>query len=218
MPTSPIATFINHDLHNKFGVLRTANGMLEMLIEKLPEEEREPFQRQALLINQTLDRLSESVGNYTDCLKLEILLDEVHTIDLNYEVEKLCTALNKIGWNVQADKNFGEIEMNEEVFSYITNTVIGTIKSFGTEPMLEIRQGDQFELIFAFKDGPGDKSDYKNIRELLNGKIKPEALPHYFNLYFANYLLMKKNGSIQLEYLEPGTMAFYLKTGKNNLS
>ena len=216
MPTSPIATFINHDLHNKFGVLRTANGMLEMLLEKLPQEDREPLEKQALLINQTLDRLSQSVGNYTDCLKLEYLMEEEQSIDINYEVEKLSNDLKRKGWEIHTDKNFGEFVMNDEGFSYIIKTIVDTIKSFETETSLEIKKGDQHEMIFAFKDVPGDKSSYKNIRELLNGKLKPEALPHYFNLFFANYLLMKKNGSIQLEYLEPGTMAFHLKMGKIN--
>lgn len=211
MPTSPIATFINHDLHNKFGVLRTANGMLEMLLEKLPEDQREPFEKQALLINQTLDRLSSSVINYTDCLKLESLLDEEESLDLNYEIERLTNDLDKNGWVIQTDKNFDPILINDEIFSYLLHTIIDTIKSLNNEPGIDIKKGDQFEIIFAFNDVPGDKSNYKNIRELLNGKLKPEAVPHYFNLFFADFLLRKKNGKIELEYLEPGTMAFHVK-------
>lgn len=142
-------------------------------------------------------------------------MEEEHSIDINYEVEKLSNDLKRKGWEIHTDKNFGEFVMNDEGFSYIIKTIVDTIKSFETETSLEIKKGDQHEIIFAFKDVPGDKSSYKNIRELLNGKLKPEALPHYFNLFFANYLLMKKNGSIQLEYLEPGTMTFHLKMGKN---
>jgi hypothetical protein len=216
MPTSPIATFINHDLHNKFGVLRNATGMLEMILEKLPEVEREKVEKQALLINQTLDRLSQSVINYTDCLKLEYLTEQEQSIDINYEFEKLINELKGKGWVIQSDKSFETMVMNEEVFSYIIKTIVETINSLNTEPVLEIKKSDQHEIIFAFKDVAEDRSSYKNIRELLNGKLKPEALPHFFNLFFANYLLNKKNGNIQLEYLEPGTMGFHLKLGKNN--
>ncbi len=213
MPTSPIATFLNHDLHNKFGVLRTANGMLEMLLEKLPEDQRDVFGKQALLINQTLDQLSISVENYTDCLKLEYLMADEHLIDINYEVEKLINDVSVEGWEIRTDKNFDELMMNDEVFSFIIKTIVDTIRTFDTEKFLEIKKGSDQELIFAFKDVSGDKSHYKNIRELLNGKLKPEALPHYFNLFFAEHLLMKNEGNIRLEYLEPGTMAFFLKMG-----
>jgi len=122
--------------------------------------------------------------------------------------------LKRKGWETHADKNFDELVMNDEVYAYIIKTIVDTIFSFDTETILEIKKGDQHEIIFAFKDVPGDKSNYKNIRELLNGKLKPEALPHYFNLFFANYLLTKIDGNIRMEYLEPGTMAFYFKMGK----
>lgn len=215
MPTSPIATFINHDLHNKFGVLRTANGMLEMLLEKLPPDQREPLEKQSLLINQTLDRLSESVGNYTDCLNLEVLLNDEEIIDVDYNFEKIISNLEKSGWEVKAEKYFGEMKIKEEVFSFIFQTIINTIQTFGVDQTIEIIKGDQQELIVTFQDGPGDKSNYKNIRELLNGKMKPEAVPHYFNLFFANYLLQKRSGKIELEYLQPGSMSFLINPGKN---
>ncbi|MGZ5254598.1 MAG: hypothetical protein ACXWV4_09630 [Flavitalea sp.] len=212
MLTSPIATFINHDLHNKFAILRNATGMIEMDSANYPESNRENLEKQTRLLNQTIDRLSASVINITNCLNLEIQDDNREPISINYLLEK--SANYRIPESeIKLETEFGQLKMHEEKFLFIMEAVIELVGNLSPGSLLHFEKGADNELVITFPDTPGDKSELKNIRELLIGKLKPEALPHHFNIFFANYLLKKRDGRIEIEFIEPGIMGIKIGFG-----
>jgi hypothetical protein len=210
MPTSPIATFINHDLHNKFAIIRNATGMVEMFAEKGDDRTRKDLEKQTVLLNNTLDRLSASVINITNCMNLEFLEDDVESLNINYYLERLAGD-PEVKAELKVEMGLGQIPIHENKFLFIIKTVIDLIGELSPGAALQFAKGDGDYLMVFFQDDAGNKNELKNVRDLLQGKLKPESLPHQFNIFFANYLLQKRGGGIFLEYIEPGVMAVKLR-------